>query len=51
MLEQALSRGNSLDTRHIRRQLGIYEGETIGGEQTLDASSWFAQGNEQHFTM
>ena len=28
--KQAVSIGNPLDTRHIRRQLGIQEVETIG---------------------
>ncbi len=30
--KQAVSRGNPLDMRHIRRQLGIHEVEEIGEE-------------------
>ena len=31
--EQHVSRGNSLDTRHIRKQLGIHEVETRGQQR------------------
>ncbi len=32
--KQAVSRGKSLDTRHIREQLAIHETETIGVKQS-----------------
>ncbi len=32
--KQAVSRGNSLDMRHIKRPLSIHEVETIGGERS-----------------
>ncbi len=34
-LKQAMSRGNSLDIRHIRRQLGNHVVETIGEQSCL----------------
>ena len=33
--KQAVSRGKSLNTTHIRRQLGISEAETIGQQSCL----------------
>ncbi len=32
--KQAVNRGNTLDTRHVRRKLGIHKLETTGGEQS-----------------